>query len=129
LLSDLGNYRYYILGPHGNLKELPVPGPIAKAEAETEFTMEGKIAIGAAVIKETLMAEEAPTALRGDEGYGDEECELGELASVDASATGDETISDVEFFADAVSYQSSDNDLYYIDRLAEGRELGVGGKE
>jgi hypothetical protein len=108
LLSDLGNYRYYIPGPHGNLNGLPVPGPIAEAEAETEFAM------GAAVIREeTLLAEEAPTALRGDEGHGDEKCELGELASIDASATGDETISDAEFFADAVSHQSSDDDLYY----------------
>jgi hypothetical protein len=130
LLSDLRYYRYYIPGPHGNLNELPVPGPITEAEAEVEFAMEGEIAMGAAVIREeTLMAEEAPTALRGDEGHGDEEYELGELASVDASATGDETISDTEFFADAVSHQSSDDDLYHINRLAEGRELGVGGKE
>lgn len=124
LLSDLRNYRYYIPRPHENLNELPAHGSIAEAEAETEFAM------GAAVIREeTLLAKEAPTALRGDEGHGDEECDLRELASVDASATGDETISDAEFFADAVSYQSSDDDLYYIDRLAEGRELGVGGKK
>jgi hypothetical protein len=130
LLSDLGNYRYYITGLYGNLNELPVPRPISDAEAEMEFAMEVEIAMGAAVIREeTLMAEEAPTVLRGDEGHGDKECELGELASVDASAIGDETISDAEFFADAVSYQGSDDDLYYIDRLAEGRELGVGGKE
>jgi hypothetical protein len=105
LLSNLGNYRYYIPGPHGNLNELPVPGPITEADVETEFAMEGEIAMGEAVIREeTLMAEEAPTALRGDEGHGDEGCELRELASVDASATGDETISDAEFFADAVSH-------------------------
>jgi hypothetical protein len=111
-LSDLGNYRYYIPGPHGNLNELPVPRPITNAKAEMEFSMEGEIAMGAAVIREeTLMAEEAPTALRGDEGHGDKKCELGELASVDASATGDKTISDAEFFADAVFYQSSDDDL------------------
>ena len=67
--------------------------------------MEEEIVIGAAVIREeTLMAEEAPATLRGDEGHGYEEYELGELASVDTSATGDETISDAEFFADAVSY-------------------------
>lgn len=66
LLSDLRNDRYYIPGPHGNLNELPVPGPITEAEAEMEFAMEGEIAMGAAVIREeTLMAEEAPTALRG----------------------------------------------------------------
>ena len=34
LLSDLRNYRYYIPGPHGNLNELPAPGPIAETEAE-----------------------------------------------------------------------------------------------
>jgi hypothetical protein len=130
LLSDLGNYRYYILGPHGNLNELPVPRPITDAEAEIEFAIEGEIAIGAAMIREeTLMAEEAPTALRGDKGHGDKECELGELASVNVSAIGDETISDAEFFADAISYQSLNNDLYYINRLVEGRELGVRGKE
>lgn len=56
LLSD---YRHHIPGPHGNLNELPVPGPIAEAEAETEFAMEGEIAIGAAVIRE--MAEDMPT--------------------------------------------------------------------
>jgi hypothetical protein len=60
------------------------------------------------------------TALRGSGGHGDEGCEFGELASIDASVTGDD---DVEFFADAVSHQSlNDDDLYYIDRRAEGRE-------
>jgi hypothetical protein len=96
LLSD---YRHYIPGLHGNLNELPVPGPIAEAEAETEFAMEGEIAMGAAVIRE--MAEEVSTALRGSGGHGDEGCEFGELASIDASVTGDD---DVEFFADAVSH-------------------------
>jgi len=58
--------------------------PKTDAEAEMEFAMEGEIAMGAAVVRgETLMAEEATTALRGDEGHGDKECELGELASVD----------------------------------------------
>lgn len=112
MFSDLGNYRYYIPGLHGNLNELPVPRPITDAEAEMEFAMEGEIAMGSAVIREeTLMAEEAPTALRGDEGHGNKEYELSELASVDAS---DETISDTEIFADAVSYQSSDDDLCHI---------------
>jgi hypothetical protein len=122
LLSDLGNYRYYILGLYGNLNELPVLGPIVEVEAEIESVMEGKIVMGVAVIREeTLMTEEALIALRGDEGHGDEECELGELANVDAPATRDETISDGEIFADAVSYQTLDNDLYYIDRMVEGR--------
>ena len=87
------------------MNKFPVFGPIAEAKAKTEFVMEGEIIIGAAVIREeTLMAEEAPTALRGDEGHGNKECELGELVSVDASATRDEMISDVEFFVDAVSH-------------------------
>ena len=122
MLSDLRNYRYYIPGPYRNLNKLPVPRPITEAEAKIEFAIEGEIAIGATMIREeTLIAEEALTTLRSDEGHGDKECELNELASVDTSTTGDEMISDT------VSYQSSDDDLYCIDRLAEGRELGVGG--
>jgi hypothetical protein len=118
LLSDLGNYTYYIPGPHGNLNELPIPGPIAEAEAETEYAMEGEIATGAAMIREeTLPAGETPTPLGGDEGHSDKECRLDELASVDMSATGDETMSDAEFFADAVCCQSSDDQLFYTDRI------------
>ena len=45
--------------------------------------------------------------------------QLDELASVDISATGDETVSDAEFFTGAVSYQSSDDELFYIDRRKE----------
>jgi hypothetical protein len=105
LLSNLGNYRYYILGLYRNLNKLPVPRPITDAEAEIEFAMEREILIGGAVIKEeTLIAEEASTALRGNKGHGDKECELSELASVNTSVTGDKTISNTEFFADAVSY-------------------------
>ncbi|KAG9231520.1 hypothetical protein BJ875DRAFT_444023 [Amylocarpus encephaloides] len=107
LLSDLGNYTYYIPGPNGNLNELPIPGPITDTEAETEYVMEA-----AMIREETLPAEETPTPLRGD---GDKDCRLDESASVD-STTGDETMSDAEFFADAVSCQSSDDELFYIDR-------------
>ncbi|CZR66317.1 uncharacterized protein PAC_16218 [Phialocephala subalpina] len=117
LLSDLGNYTYYILGPHGNLNELPIPGPIVEAEAETEYVIEGEIAIEAAMIREeTLPAGETPTPLGGDEVYSDKECRLDESVSVDMSATGDEIMSNAEFFADAVSCQSSDDELFYIDR-------------
>jgi hypothetical protein len=116
LLSDLRNYAYYIPGPHGNLNELPIPGPMAEAEAQTEYAMEGEIAM-----EETLPAEETPTTLGGDEGHSDKECRLGELASVDVSATGDETMSDGEFFADAVSCRSSDDNIFYI-----GRRRGTG---
>jgi hypothetical protein len=119
LLSDLGNYTYYIPGPHGSLNELPVPGLMteAEAEAETEYAMEGEITMEAAMIREeTLPAGETPTPLGGGEEHSDKECRLDELASVDMSATEDETISDAEFFADAGSCQSSDDELFYIDR-------------
>jgi hypothetical protein len=116
----LGNHIYYILGPHGNLNKLPDPAPIARAKAETEF------ATGAVVIREeTLMANEVPTATEDYERRRNRECELGELASVDESAIGDETISDAEVFEDTVSRQSSDDDLYDIDRiLVEKQDYG-----
>jgi hypothetical protein len=111
LLSNLGNYTYYILGPHGILNELPIPGLIAEVEAEMEYAIEGEIGIEAVAREETLPAAETPTRLGDDEGHSDKECRLDELASVDMSATGDDTISDAEFFADAVSCQSSDNEF------------------
>jgi hypothetical protein len=47
------------------------------------------------------------------------------LASVDESTSGDETISDAAVFENVVSHQSSDGDLYYVDRiLAEKHEDG-----
>jgi hypothetical protein len=120
LLSDLGNHTYYILGPHGNLNKLPDPTPIARAKAKTEF------ATGAVVMREeTLIADEVPTATEDYERRRNREYKLGELASVNESATGDETISDAEVFEDTVSYQSSDDDLYDVDRiLAEKQEYG-----
>lgn len=99
MLSDLGNYRYYIPRPYRNLNELPALGSITKAEAETEFVIEASI-----IREDTLLAEEAPTALREDKKHGYKEYKLDELASVNTSATEDKTISDAEFFADAVSY-------------------------
>jgi len=66
--------------------------------------------------EETLPARETPTPLGGGEERSDKECRLDELASIDMSATEDETISDAEFFADAVSCQSSDDELFYINR-------------
>ncbi len=78
-----------------------------------EFIIKGENIIGAAIIKEeTLIAKEAPTALRGNKEHGDKEYELGKLASINTSTAGDKTISNTEFFADTVSYQSLDNDLY-----------------
>lgn len=106
MLSDLGNHKYYIPGPHRNLHELPVPGPMADTEAETECAMEA-----APTREETLLAEEAPAPPGGDERYGEKGCELDDLASVDESSTRDEAMSDAEFFAHAMSCQSSDDDL------------------
>ena len=77
LLSNLGNYMYYIPGPDGNLNELPNPGPIAEVETETQYAMEGKIAMEAVMIREeTLPAEETPTPLGCDEVHSDKECSL-----------------------------------------------------
>jgi hypothetical protein len=59
LLSDLGNYIFYIPGPHRNLNKLPIPGPIAEAETETEYVIEIII-----IREETLSAEETPTSLK-----------------------------------------------------------------
>ena len=108
LLSDLRNYRYYLPRPYENLNELLAPRSVAKAEVGTEFTM------GAAVAREeTLPAEETSTCLGDDEGHSDKECKLDELASVESiSAIGDDIISDAELFADAVSCQSSDDELF-----------------
>lgn len=116
LLSDLGNRTYYIPEPYGNLNELPVPGPMAEAEAESEFAMEAVL-----TREETLLAEETPAPPGGDERYGDKECELDDLASVEEPATRDEAISDAEFFTDAVSCQSSDDSI-----SIETREPGIG---
>ena len=59
MLSDLGNRTYYILGPHGNLNELPM----AEAEAKAEFEMEAAL-----TREETLLAKEMPTPPRVMEG-------------------------------------------------------------
>lgn len=117
MLSDLRNYTYYILRPHGNLNELPIPGPIAEAKAETEYTIEREIVIEATIIREeTLLAKETLIPLRGNEGHSDKERRLDELVSVNISTTGDKTMSNAEFFADTVSCQSLDNELFYINR-------------
>jgi hypothetical protein len=86
LLSDLGNYIYYIPGPHGNLNELSIPGPIAEAEAEMEYAIEGEIELGGSMIREeTLLARKMPTPLRGNEGHSDKECWLDELNYIPGS--------------------------------------------
>ena len=79
--------------------------------------MEGEIIMEATTIREeTLLAREMPTPLMGDKEHSDKECRLDKLVSVNISATEDETISNAEFFADAVSCQSLDDELFYIDR-------------
>jgi hypothetical protein len=99
LLSDLGNYTYYILKPYRNLNKLPNPTPIAKAEAETEFATRAVV-----IREETLIADEVPTATKDYERCCNRECELSELASVNKSTIGDKTISDTKVFKDTVSY-------------------------
>jgi hypothetical protein len=115
-LSDLGNHTYYISRPYRNLNKLPVYRPLAKAEAETEFVIKAAL-----TREETLLAKETPALLEGDERYSDKECELDNLASVNESVTQNKTISNTEFFADAVSCQSLDDDLLYIDRTKRAR--------
>ncbi len=44
--------------------------------------------------------------------HSDKECRLDELVSVDMFVTDDETISDAKVLADAVSCQSSDDELF-----------------
>jgi hypothetical protein len=91
-----------------NLDKLPNPAPVVRAEAKTEFE-------AVVMREETLMVDEVPTATENYKRRYNEECELGELASVDESTTGDETISDAKVSKDAVSRQSLDDDLYDVD--------------
>ena len=75
--------------------------------------------------EETLMIDEVLTATEDCRSRRSGEYELCELASVDESAIGDKTISDSAVFEDTVSHQSSDEELYYVDRiLAEMHEGG-----
>jgi hypothetical protein len=120
LLSDLGNHTYYILRPYRNLNKLPDPAPVAKAEAETEFATEAVV-----IREETLMVDKVLTATEDYKRRCSKEYELCELASVNESAIRDETISDAAVFEDALSCQSLNDDLYYVDRiLAEKHEDG-----
>jgi hypothetical protein len=69
------------------------------------YVIKGEIAMEATIIREeTLPAGETPTPLGGNGKHSNKECRLVELASVDMFVTEDETISDAEFYADAVSY-------------------------
>jgi hypothetical protein len=75
--------------------------------------------------EETLMVDEVLTATEDCRSRRGGEYELCELASVDESAIGDKTISDSAVFEDTVSHQSSDEELYYVDRiLAETHKGG-----
>jgi hypothetical protein len=97
-LSNLGNYIYYIPRPYRNINKLPIPGPMAKAETETEYAIEAAI-----IREETLSAKETPTPLRGNKGRSDKEHRFDKFISVNMSAIRDKTISEAEFFIDAVS--------------------------
>jgi hypothetical protein len=94
------------------LNKLPNLIPIAKAKAKTEF------AIGAIIIREeTLIVDKVPTTTKDCQRRYSKEYRLCKLASVNKSAIRDKTISDTIVFEDTISYQSSDSDLYYIDRI------------
>ena len=56
--------------------------------------------------EETLLAEETPAPPEGDERYRDKQCELGDLTGINAFATRHERMSDAEYFADTISFQS-----------------------
>jgi len=110
LLSDLRNYKYYILDLYKNLNKLPIFRSITKIKAKIEFVMEREIVIEAAIIREeTLIIEETSTTFKGNKGYSNKEYKLGELVSED------KIISNTKIFVDVIFYQSLDNDLYYID--------------
>jgi Chromo (CHRromatin Organisation MOdifier) domain len=99
LLRGVGNHMYYIRGPLGNLIKLP--NPTSTTEADTD-SVTGEC-------EAAPVAEELPTAAEA------EECELGE--------SGDETISEDEVWKDTVSRQSTEDDIYSVDRiLAEKQE-------
>jgi hypothetical protein len=99
LLSDLGNYTYYILRPYRNLNKLPNPAPVAKAKTKTEFATRAVV-----IREETLIVDVVPTTIKDCERCCSKECELCELASVNESAIEDKTISDATVFKDALSY-------------------------
>ncbi|KAL5316311.1 hypothetical protein ACEPPN_015356 [Leptodophora sp. 'Broadleaf-Isolate-01'] len=112
LLRDFENHTLYISGPLGGLNKLP--DPASPTEADTDF--------GTGERQGAPAVEQLPTAV---EPGG---CELGELANTCesiGSAAGDETISEDEVWEDAVSRQSTEDDLYSVDRiLAEKQEDG-----
>lgn len=112
LLRDFENHTCYILGPLGDLKELPDPTPTT--EADTNFVT--------GEYQGSPVVEELPTAAEAGK------CEPGELASTYVptdSAIGDETMSEDDVWEDSVSRQSSEEDLYSVDRiLAEKQEDG-----
>ena len=102
LLRGVGNHIYYIQGPLRNLIELP--NPISTTEADTD-SVTGEC-------ETALVAKELPTAAEAGE------CELGE--------SGDETISEDEVWKDTVSRQSTEDDLYSVDRILAEKQEGRG---
>jgi hypothetical protein len=96
---------YYIPGPHGSLNELLIPRLITKAEAETEYIIEGDIIIEAAIIREeNFPAREALTPLRSNKEHSDKEYRLNELASINMFIINNKIISNTKVFADTISY-------------------------
>ena len=90
---------YYIPGPYRKLVQVPILKPITEDQAKTEYIIKG----------------ETPTALKGNKGYSNKEYKLGKLVNVNRSAIRDKIISNSKSFINTVSYQSLDNNLFYIN--------------
>jgi len=110
LLSNLGNYKYYIPGLYRNLNKLSIPRPIAKAKTKIKFVIRAII-----IRKETSIVEETLTIFRNNKEYSNKKYKLGKLASINILAIENKIISNTENFVNTVFYQSLDNDLYYIN--------------
>jgi hypothetical protein len=70
-----------------------------------EYIIKGEIIIKAIIIKEkTLPVKEMLTLLESNKEYSNKEYKLNKLVSVNIFAIKDKIISDIKFFADAISY-------------------------
>jgi hypothetical protein len=102
--------------------KLPDPGPVAKAEAETEFAKQE----AGEIEEETLFVIEILTAASSSGRRRTGEGELNSRVNANRSAIGDETSSDAQSFEDAVSDQISDNDSSSFRSIrAEKQEIAV----
>jgi hypothetical protein len=78
---------------------------MTEAKAEIEYIIKGEIIIEAAIIREeTLLAREILTPLRSNREYSDKEYRLNKLVSSNIFIIEDKIISNIEIFADTISY-------------------------